>query len=496
MPNGTLERHEKLISFFVSFPKCIAGKGIESIMRKKNVQLADTPCKKNEEYEVVIEDLGAEGEGIAKLDGYALFVKDALPGERCRVLITKANKNFAYARLLEVLDASPYRIEPVCSVAKACGGCKIMALSYEQQLQFKERKVKHNLETIGKVTDFEYAPIIGMEEPYAYRNKAQFPLGMNKEGKIISGFYAGRTHHIVENDGCAIGVAENQEILDIVKAFMEEHHISAYDENTGKGLVRHVMIRKAFSTGEVMVCLVVNGTKLPKEDKLVEALQQVTGMISISVNVNQERTNVILGAEVRVLYGRDYIVDFIGDLQFRISPKSFFQVNPVQTERLYGKALEFAGLNGTETVWDLYCGIGTISLFLAKKAKKVYGVEIVPEAIRDAKVNAEVNQIENSEFFVGKSEEVLPAFYKEHGGYADVIVVDPPRKGCDEALLQTIVEMAPEKVVYVSCDSATLGRDVRYLTERGYVLRKAQAVDMFPHSCHVETCVLLSKVNS
>lgn len=463
-------------------------------MGKKKVQVVDTPCKKNEIYKVMIEDLGAEGEGIAKLEGYTLFVKDALPGEYCQVLITKANKNFAYARLLEVLEPSPYRIEPVCPVAKACGGCKIMALSYAEQLKFKERKVKHNLENIGKVSGFEYAPIIGMEEPYTYRNKAQFPFGKNKEGKIISGFYAGRTHHIVENDGCAIGVSENQHILEIIKAFMTEHQISVYDENTGTGLVRHVMIRKAFATGELMVCIVLNGKKLVNEAGLVAALQQVPGMTSISVNVNQERTNVIMGAEVRVLYGRDYIVDSIGDLQFRISPKSFFQVNPVQTEQLYGKALEFAGLTGEETVWDLYCGIGTISLFLARNAKKVYGVEIVPEAIQDAKMNAECNQITNAEFFVGKSEEILPAFYKQHGGYADVIVVDPPRKGCDETLLETIVEMAPEKVVYVSCDSATLGRDVRYLTEHGYVLRKAQAVDMFPHSCHVETVVLMSKV--
>lgn len=456
--------------------------------------IGELPCKKNEEYEVVVEDLGTDGEGISKLNGYTIFVKDALPKEQCRVLITKVNKNFAYARLVEILKPSPFRVEPVCPVSRACGGCKIMALSYEEQLRFKEKKVKHNLENIGKVSGFEFYPIIGMEEPYRYRNKAQFPLGMNKDGKIISGFYAGRTHHIVEQDDCAIGVVENQEILDIIKGFMEKNQISSYEEATGKGLVRHVLIRKAFSTGELMVCLVLNGRRLPKEQELVVALQQVEGMTSISINVNREKTNVIMGDEVRVLYGTPYITDYIGDLQFRISPKSFFQVNPAQTERLYGKALEFAGLTGNETVWDLYCGIGTISLFLAKGAKKVYGVEIVPEAIADAKVNMELNHITNAEFFVGKSEEVLPAFYKEHGGYADVIVVDPPRKGCDGALLETIVEMAPEKVVYVSCDSATLARDVRVLSERGYEVKKVQCVDMFPHGGHVECVTLLQKI--
>ena len=449
----------------------------------------DTVYKKNQEYIVVIEDTGTGGEGIAKIDGYTLFIKDAVRGDRCRVRITKAHTNFAYAKLMEVLEPSPYRVEPVCPVSKRCGGCKVMAASYEEQLRFKENKIRNNLEKIGKVTDYEYYPIIGMEEPYHYRNKAQFPIGLSSDGRIISGFYAGRTHVIIENDKCYLGVTENEEILAIIKNFMEEKHIIPYDEVTLRGLIRHVMIRKAFVTGEIMVCIIINGDSIPDSDELVERLLTVKGMTSISLSLNVENTNVIMGKTIKTIYGKPYITDYIHDLQFRISPKSFFQVNPVQTDKLYSKALEFADLTGQETVWDLYCGIGTISLFLARNARKVYGVEIVSDAIRDARINAKLNGISNAEFFVGRSEEVLPKFYEEHGGYADVIVVDPPRKGCDTALLETIVEMAPERVVYVSCDSATLARDVRFLTERGYEVRKVQGVDMFPHSEHTE-CVV------
>lgn len=457
------------------------------------IMRVDKVYKKNEEYVVTIEDTGTGGEGIAKIDGYTLFVKDAVRGDRCRVRITKAHTGFAYARLIEVLEASPYRVEPLCPVAKRCGGCKVMAVSYEEQLRFKENKIKNNLEKIGKVSGFEYYPIIGMEEPYHYRNKAQFPIGVGRNGAIISGFYAGRTHVIVENDKCFLGVAENEKILAIIKRFMEEKRILPYDEVTLQGLIRHVMIRKAFVTGEIMVCIVINGNDIPACDELVNRLLTVKGMTSISLSLNLSNTNVIMGKEIKTVYGKPYITDFIHDLQFRISPKSFFQVNPVQTDRLYLKALEFAGLTGKETVWDLYCGIGTISLFLAKNAKKVYGVEIISDAIRDAKINATLNKIGNVEFFVGKSEEVLPQFYEAHGGYADVIVVDPPRKGCDTALLETILKMAPEKVVYVSCDSATLARDVRFLTERGYEVKKVQGIDMFPHTEHVETVCLLSR---
>lgn len=453
--------------------------------------------QKNEEFEVVIEDIGTAGEGIAKVNGYAIFVKDTVREDRCLIRLTKVTTHYAYGRVIKILKPGPERVEPVCPVAKQCGGCKIMAMSYDEQLRFKGEKIRNNIEKIGKVTGFEYFPVIGMEHPYEYRNKAQFPVGQDKEGNIITGFYAGRTHHIIPNHRCHIGIVENEKILDIIKGYMRDFSVRPYNEVTRTGVIRHVMIRKAFATGEIMVCIVVNGDKLKAEEELVKRLTnepELTGIKSISISVNKENTNVILGRHIRLLYGQPYITDYIHDLQFRISPKSFFQVNPVQTDRLYSKALEFAGLTGNETVWDLYCGIGTISLFLARNAKKVYGVEIVEDAIRDAKENAKVNGITNAEFFVGKSEEVLPEFYKKNGGYADVIVVDPPRKGCDEKLLETIVAMQPKKMVYVSCDSATLARDLNYMSNHGYEVKKVQGVDMFPHTEHVESVCLLSKV--
>lgn len=449
--------------------------------------------KKNEVFTVKIEGTGTGGEGIAKIDGYTLFVKDAVNGDVCEVKITKAHDNFAFARLMKIIEPSPYRIEPICPVARRCGGCKVMAMDYKEQLRFKENKVKDNIEKIGKVSDFQIYPIIGMDNPYHYRNKAQFPVGIDESGNIVSGFYACRTHVIIQNDKCYLGVPENEEILDIIKSFMTEKNIAPYDEVTLQGLIRYIMIRKAFATGEIMVCIVINGNKIPDCDDLVERLKKVKGMTSISISINLCNTNVIMGKVIENVYGKKYITDYIKDIKFNISPKSFFQVNPVQTEKLYETALEYAGLTGEETVWDLYCGIGTISLFLARSAKKVYGVEIISDAIRDAKNNAKINNINNVEFFVGKSEEILPDYYKTHGGYADVIVVDPPRKGCDVALLETIVQMSPKRMVYVSCDSATLARDIRFMTERGYKLEKVQPVDMFPMTEHVETVVSLSK---
>ena len=337
-------------------------------------------------------------------------------------------------------------------------------------------------------------PIIGMEEPWRYRNKAQFPFGMNKNGEIITGFYAGRTHDIIENADCLLGVQENRGILEIIKAFMKEYRIRPYDEKSHQGLVRHALIRKGFKSGEIMVCLVINGKRLPHGEELVKRLSAVSGMTSISYSINEEKTNVIMGKEIVNLYGPGYITDSISDVTYQISPLSFYQVNPVQTEKLYGTALEYAGLTGKETVWDLYCGIGTISLFLAQKAKKVYGVEIVPQAIEDARRNARLNGMENVEFFVGKAEEVLPEQYEKNQIYADVIVVDPPRKGCDQMCLDTILKMRPERVVYVSCDSATLARDLRYLVDGGYEVKKVRGCDMFPQGGHCETVVKLERV--
>ena len=460
--------------------------------------------QKNDLVTVAIEDIGVGGEGIGKVDGYTLFIKDAIIGDVVEAKIVKAKKNYGYARLMNIITPSENRVEkPMCPMARRCGGCQIQEMKYEAQLAFKEGKVRGNLERIGEVPtellDNVMQPIVGMEEPFHYRNKAQFPIGTDKEGHIITGFYAGRTHSIIPNTDCALGVAVNQKILEIILHFMENNHISAYDEEKHKGLVRHVLIRYGFKTDEIMVCLVINGEKLPHAEKLVDKLCKIPGMTSITISVNKAKTNVIMGNEIKLLWGQTYITDYIGNVKYQISPLSFYQVNPLQTEKLYGLALDYADLNGNETVWDLYCGIGTISLFLAQKAKQVYGVEIVPQAIDDARNNAKINDINNAEFYVGKAEEVLPAYYREyqesHGGetaHADVIVVDPPRKGCEEALLQTIVDMQPEKVVYVSCDSATLARDVKFLRENGYELKKVTPVDQFPNTVHVETVVLLS----
>lgn len=449
--------------------------------------------KKDDIIQVKIEDIGTDGAGIGKMDGFALFIKDAVIGDVVEAKIMKMKKHYGYARLIRVIDPSPFRVEPKCPVARQCGGCQIQEMAYQEQLKFKENKVRNNLKRIGGYEHIELEPIVGMEEPFHYRNKAQFPVGVNKDGKIVTGFYAGRTHSIIENRSCALGVEVNKEILDKVIAFMEEEGVSAYREDTGEGLVRHVLIRYGFQTGQIMVCLVINGESLPKSERLVRSLTDIGGMTSITLNVNRERTNVILGEKILPLWGKEYIEDYIGNILYQISPLSFYQVNPVQTEKLYRKALEYAGLTGSETVWDLYCGIGTISLFLAQKARKVYGVEIVPAAIRDARNNARINGFENVEFFVGKAEEVLPREYKEHGVYADVIVVDPPRKGCEQSLLDTIVEMEPKRVVYVSCDSATLARDLKYLRGRGYEVVRGQAVDQFGMTVHVETIVLIQR---
>ena len=478
---------------------------------------------KNDIVTVKIEDIGTEGEGIGKLEGFTLFVKDAVMGDVVEARLVKVKKNYAYARLEKVLTSSPLRVKPVCPYHKQCGGCQIQAMSYEAQLQFKENKVKNNLVRIGGFDQIfiesVMEPVVGMEQPWHYRNKAQFPVGTDKDGRIITGFYAGRTHSIIANTDCALGVEENEPILQKVLAYMQNEKVSAYDETTGQGLVRHILIRKGFTSGEIMVCLVINGKSLPKEDRLVSTLREIPGMTSIWLNYNTKNTNVIMGTEGRVLWGQNTITDVIHrrsieeinsgkdclrydskenapqGITFAISPLSFYQVNPIQTEKLYSLALEYAGLTGEETVWDLYCGIGTISLFMAQCAKEVHGVEIVPQAIEDARKNAECNHIENATFYVGKAEEVLPRLYEEEHIFADVICVDPPRKGCDEACLNTIIKMAPKRIVYVSCDSATLARDLKYLCENGYEIRKVRAVDQFGQTVHTETVCLLSKLH-
>ncbi len=454
--------------------------------------------KKNDQIELYIEDIGIDGSGIGHAEGMTFFVKDALIGDRILAGVTKLKKNYGYARLQKILDASPDRVEAACPIARPCGGCQFQTLAYEKQLEFKQKKVTDSLIRIGGLTGIKeiMEPIIGMQDPWRYRNKAQYPVGYDRDGNLVAGFFAGRTHQIIPCEDCKLGAEENRKILQIILGHMNRYQISAYNETDGTGLVRHVLIRKAFSNGQLLVCLILNGDVMPEEEILADSLFSLSGMTSFSVNTNTKRTNVILGDRIRVVRGEPFIIDTIGSIQYRISPKSFFQVNPVQTAKLYGKALEFADLNGTETVWDLYCGIGTISLFLAQKARKVYGVEIVPEAIEDARENARLNGIGNAEFFVGKSEEILPAYYereRQQGrtARADVIVVDPPRKGCDPVLLDTILAMEPDRIVYVSCDPATLARDLKILTAGGYTVKKVQPTDMFPHSVHVETVCCL-----
>lgn len=478
--------------------------------------------KKDDQVTIEIEDIGTDGAGIGKADGYTLFVKDAVIGDIIKAKVIKAKKTYGYARLMEIITPSKDRVEPVCPVARQCGGCQIQQMSYSAQLKYKQKLVRDNLARIGGITDCEVLPVIGMENPFNYRNKAQYPVGRNKDGKVVIGFYAGRTHSIVDYTQCAIGAPENAQILEKIRTFINENNISVYDEQSHKGLIRHILIRTGKHTGQIMVCLIINGKTLPHADKLADCLKDISGMSSIMININKERTNVILGSECSVIWGNSYIEDSICGIMFRISPLSFFQVNPVQTEKLYRKALEYAELTGNETVWDLYCGIGTISLLMATKARKVYGVEIVPQAIEDAKNNALRNSLNNAEFFVGKAEEVVPRIYdedmkkaenepvdskensKENSGLPDsasdesvmrinpdVVVVDPPRKGCDETLLDTIVKMNPKRIVYVSCDSATLARDLKYLAANGYEIDRVQPVDQFAHTVHVETIVQL-----
>ena len=452
--------------------------------------------KKNEVFTTVIQDMSEDGAGIGRTDGYTWFIKDTVIGDVVEASAMKMKKHYGFARLVRILTPSPHRVEAKCPVARKCGGCQLQAMSYEEQLAFKERKIRSHLSRLGGIPEEEIPmePVMGMEDPWRYRNKAQFPFGRNKAGEIITGFYAGRTHAIIEHEDCFLGVEENKEILEIVKKFMNEYKIDPYDETAHRGLVRHALIRKGFVTGELMVCLVINGDRLPHSQELVNRLREMPGMTSVSISINKEKTNVIMGKEVVNLYGPGYITDWIGEVKYRISPLSFYQVNPVQTRKLYETALEFAGLEGGETVWDLYCGIGTISLFLAQKAGKVYGVEIVPQAIEDARENARLNGMENVEFFVGKAEEVLPEQYEKNHVRADVIVVDPPRKGCDAKCLETIVKMQPKRLVYVSCDSATLGRDVKYLRENGFEVERVRGCDMFPAGTHVETvCRLIRK---
>mgnify|MGYP000297486471 CR=1 FL=1 len=447
------------------------------------------PVEKNKDYEMNIDSLGSSGEGVGRIQGFAVFVEGALPGERVLVKIVKVAKSYAYGKLLHIIQKSPDRVEPRCPYFRACGGCQLQHLSYEGQLKYKSQLVRDALERIGGLNNVEVLPAIGMEEPWRYRNKAQYPVGMIKN-KLALGFYAARSHNLIDINDCPIQHEINEKVTSLVRKFIQTYNIPVYQESTHKGIIRHVVTKVGFKSNQLMVIIVTNG-ELPRKKELVSILRDgLPAITSIVQNYQTEKTNVILGSRNVTLWGSDCIMDAIGDLKFKISPLSFFQVNPVQTEKLYTKALEYAALTGKETVIDAYCGIGTISLFLARKAAKVYGVEIVPQAIEDARENARINGIENAEFITGESEVVIPRLSKL-GIKADVVVVDPPRKGCDAELLDTIAEMSPERMVYVSCNPATLARDLKYMVEKGYQVKKVQPVDMFPQGHHVETVVLM-----
>lgn len=449
--------------------------------------------KKNEKHLITIEDIGHNGEGIGRIEGMTVFVEGGVPGDLLKIKIVEVKKNYATGELIKIVKPSEHRIQPICSIAEICGGCQIQQIDYCAQLVLKTNRVRANIERIGKLENVIIHNTIGMEIPARYRNKAQFPIGRSEQQAVI-GFYKKGSHEIINTESCYIQHEINDRLISLMKAYIEKHQVSTYDEKTGQGLLRHVLTKVGFSTGEIMVILVTNGKELPGKDALIEDLTaNIPGLKSVVQNINTKKGNRILGHECITLYGSDQIVDTLGKLKFKISPLSFFQVNPMQTEVLYGKALEYAGLTGIERVFDVYCGIGTISLFLAQKAKHVYGIEVVEAAIEDAKENARINGIENVTFYVGEAEEVVPKLYKE-GIEADVVVVDPPRKGCDEKVLDTMVKMNPKRIVYVSCNPATLARDLRYLEDRGYHTVEVQPVDMFPHTMHVECVVLMSRV--
>lgn len=453
---------------------------------------------KNQILTVAIDDIGSNGEGIGKHEGYTLFVKDAVLGDVVKARLTKVKKNYAYARCEEIIKESAKRTKPFCAEHRRCGGCQIQALSYDEQLRFKENKVKNDLIRIGGISadliDSIREPVTGMDEPVRYRNKSQYPVGRDKEGNIVAGYYAGRTHSIIPCTDCMISPKENRDILNIILGHMRDNHIEPYDEETGSGTVRHILVRKGFATGQIMVCLVIThrgGEYITSSSELIGKLIAVPGMTSVCVSINNERTNVIMGNRIVTLWGSDTIRDILLGKTFEISPLSFYQVNPVQTEKLYLTAIDYAALTGEEEVWDICCGIGTISLCMADRVKKVFGLEIVPEAIEDAKKNAKVNGISNAEFICAAAEEYLPTHKDEIR--ADVVILDPPRKGMEENALEAICTVAPSRIVYVSCDSATLARDIRYLLQNGYELKKIRCTDMFCHTVHCESVSLLER---
>src|SRR5690625_493591 len=447
------------------------------------------PVRKNEIVELEFTDLTHEGNGVGKLNGYPIFVPYGLPTERASVKIVKVNKRFAYGKLLEVLKASSERVAAPCDVYYQCGGCQLQHMSAKLQAKMKRNQVVNIMNKVAKMPDVPVHPVLNMEDPWRYRNKIQMPVGENENG-LITGFYQARSHRIIGNmDTCIIQNEHGDKMVDKVRKIADDLGISAYDEKSHRGMLRHIIVRTANSTGDTMVILVTRTKKLPHEAEFVQRLaKQDSTVKSIIHNVNSERTNVILGKNSRTIFGESYIVDTIDDLQFKISAESFYQVNPEQMKILYDKALEYADVGEKDIVIDAFCGIGTISLFLAKQAKKVYGVEVVDGAIRNAKENAKLNGIVNVEFVVGEAEKVMPDWYTE-GLRPDVIIVDPPRKGCDEEVLKAMANMNPKRIIYVSCNPSTLARDLKILGDSGYETKEVQPVDLFPQTYHIE-CVI------
>ncbi|AIF65743.1 RNA methyltransferase [Terribacillus saccharophilus] len=446
------------------------------------------PVEKNQTIELTFEDLTHDGDGVGKVDGYPLFVPYALPGETAQVKVIKTKKNFGFGKLMEITKPSPARVEPPCNVYIQCGGCQLQHMSYQLQLEMKQKQVQNAMKKIGHLEHVPVHPALGMDDPWRYRNKIQIPTA-ERNGEMITGFYRKRSHDIIDDmETCVIQDEVNDRMVEAVRRIASRLGISAYNEETHRGDLRHIMVRTGQQTNETMIVLVTRMNELPYAKELVAELHETYPQIkSIVQNINKERTNVILGRKTKLLWGEEYIYDTIGDIKFAISAQSFYQVNPAQTKVLYDQALAYANLSGNETVIDAYSGIGTISLFLAQKAKKVYGVEIVPQAVSDAKMNAKLNHMDNAEFYVGKAEEVMP-WWKAQGLNPDVIVVDPPRKGCEEDLLQAMIDMKPKRIVYVSCNPSTLARDLRYLEDGGFETKQVQPVDMFPQTGHIE-CV-------
>lgn len=451
------------------------------------------PVTVGQEIELSITGMGHDGVGVGKVEGFTVFVPYAVPGETVQAQIELVKKTYARAKLKKVFVPHRDRERPTCPIYETCGGCQLQHLSYEAQLRYKRQMVIDHFARLGGIDDVMVHPVLGMNEARFYRNKAQVPFGL-KNGRVVAGFYASGTHQIIDMETCMIQHPMNDQAVRVVKEWAQTYRIPIYNETKHKGLLRHVVVRTGILTGEVMVVLVTNGRELPHKKALIHQLRQaLPGIKSIMQNINMQRTNVILGSENRLIWGKETITDCIGSIRFVISPNAFYQVNPTQTRVLYDQVKKMAQLTGEETIIDVYCGIGTIALYLAQDAKKVYGVEIVPEAIHNAQANARINQIKHVHFETGAAEEVLPRWYQE-GVRADVIVLDPPRKGCDLTLLDTVVKMNPKRLIYVSCNSATLARDAKWLQEKGYHVIEVQPVDMFPHTSHVESVSLLTRI--